>query len=322
MNDIYQETKQRMSNAGEAVSRTTNNAANYIQQSTNGVIQDRDVDVGSYTNSTREFLESNSIIARFSFLIMAIFIFVILLRLMIYILSYFVLGKSGTVYLINGMVDGNKPIIFPQDPNRNSKAKSIIKSNNAKSGVEFTWSCWLYVNGMTTNKNDATIYKHVFSKGNNNWNTGTPNPNGVAYPNNAPGVYLSPTTNDLHIFMNTYNVISEDIIVNSIPLNKWFNLTICCVNKSLDIYINGIVVNSHQLSSVPKQNYGDVFVCNNGGFDGNLSNLVYYNRAISIQTIQNIMSAGPNFKAASDSKTDQKDYNYLSIDWYFNNPYE
>jgi hypothetical protein len=218
------------------------------------------------------------------------------------------------------MIDGTEPFIFPQDPNSNSNAKTLSKSNNAQSGVEFSWSCWLYVNSITVNPGQQTIYKHVFSKGNNNWNSSSSNPPGVAYPNNAPGVYLSPNTNDLYVFMNTYDIVSEEIVVNAIPLNKWFNLTICCVNKSLDIYINGIIVNSHQLISVPKQNYGDVFVCNNGGFNGNLSNLIYYNKAISLKTIQQIVASGPNFKAITSSKTNQRDYNYLAIDWYFNNP--
>jgi hypothetical protein len=316
MNDIYQQTKEGISSAGEFVSRTSNNAVNYIQQTTEGALKNVEVPT---VNSTREFLESNSIIARVSFLIMAIFVFVILLRLSIRIVAYFLLNKSGTVYLVNGMIDGDEPYIFPQDPNRNSNAKTIIKSNNAMSGVEFSWSCWLYVKGVSNNPNQGNVYKHVFSKGNNNWNSSNSNPRGVAYPNNAPGVYLSPDTNNLHIFMNTYDAVSERVVVKGIPLNKWFHLTICCLNKSLDVYINGIVVNSYKLRSVPKQNYGDVFVCNNGGFSGSLSNLIYYNKAISLQTIHNIVASGPNFRNMR-GKLKQNDYKYLSIDWYFNNP--
>lgn len=318
MSTTYQQTTQALSNTANSVSQSVNNTVNDMTKSFNDTV--KSIDIIPSANSTKEFLESNSAIARFSFLILAIFVFVILLKLFIRIIAYFLLNKSGTVYLVNGMIDGNEPFIFPQDPNSNSNAKTLSKSNNANSGVEFSWSCWLYVNSITVNPGQQTIYKHVFSKGNNNWNTSSSNPKGVAYPNNAPGVYLSPNTNDLYVFMNTYDIVSEEIVVNAIPLNKWFNLTICCVNKSLDIYINGIIVNSHQLISVPKQNYGDVFVCNNGGFSGNLSNLIYYNKAISLKTIQQIVASGPNFKAITSSKTNQRDYNYLAIDWYFNNP--
>jgi hypothetical protein len=317
---VYEQTKQGLSNVGDTVVDTTNNAVEYVQQTANNVAKNVNSNVNSTVNSTRDFFESNSIIARVTFLIMAIFVFVILLKISLFLMSYFMSMRSGTVRLINGMINGNEPYIFPQDPNRNSNARTLLKSNNAETGVEFTWTCWLYVNGITSTSLENTVYKHVFSKGNRNWNSASSNPKGVAYPNNAPGVYLSPTTNELSIFMNTYNTVNEEIIVNAIPLNKWFNLTICCVNKSIDVYINGIIVNSHKLISVPKQNYGDVYVCNNGGFIGNLSNLVYYNKAISLQTLHSIVSEGPNFKPVRGSKTTQRDYNYLSIDWYFNNP--
>jgi len=277
------------------------------------------LDMTPTVNSTKEFLESNSAIARFSFLMLAIFIFIVILKICIKLISYFILNKSGTVMLINGMIDGNEPYTFPQDPNSNSNAKTLSKSNNAENGVEFTWSVWLYVDSITSSSTN-TVYKHVFSKGNNNWNSSSSNPPGVAYPNNAPGVYLSPTTNDLYVFMNTYDIINEEIVVNSFPLNKWFNLIICCVNKSIDVYINGIIVNSHKLISVPKQNYGDVYVCNNGGFSGNLSELAYYNKAISLKTIQKIVSSGPSLKYLTSSKSKSPSYNYLSMDWYYQNP--
>ena len=317
MSTTYQQTTQAASDMSNSVSQSVNNTVNDMQKSMNDAM--KSVDIIPSANSTKEFLESNSVIAKFAFLILAIFVFVILLKLGIRLIVYLMLNKSGTVYLIDGMIDGNEPYTFPQDPTANSNVKTLSKSNNANSGVEFSWSCWLYVNSITSNPSERTVYKHVFSKGNNNWNSSSSNPPGVAYPNNAPGVYLSPTTNDLYVFMNTYDVVSEEIVINAIPLNKWFNLTICCVNKSLDVYVNGIIVNSHQLISVPKQNYGDVFVCNNGGFSGNLSNLIYYNRAISLKTIQQIVASGPNFKAMNGSKT-QKYFDYLSIDWYFNNP--
>jgi len=304
--------------------RNNSGTLSSLQSSTNSMTDSlnttmKSLDMTPTVNSTKEFLESNSAIARFSFLIMAIFIFIIVLKLCIRLISYFILNKSGKVVIVDGMIDGNEPYTFPQDPNSNSNVKTISKSNNAENGVEFTWSVWLYVDSITSSSTN-TVYKHVFSKGNNNWNSSSSNPPGVAYPNNAPGVYLSPTTNDLYVFMNTYDIINEEIVINSIPLNKWFNLIICGVNKSIDVYINGIVVNSHQLVSVPKQNYGDVYVCNNGGFSGNLSELVYYNKAVSLKTIQQIVSAGPVLKYVSSSKSKSPSYNYLSMDWYYQNP--
>ena len=139
-----------------------------IQDSINSSL--KTLDMTPTVNSTKEFLESNSAIARFSFLMLAIFIFVIILKICIKLVSYFILNKSGNVTLINGMIDGNEPYTFPQDPNNNSNAKTLAKSNNAETGVEFTWSVWLYVDSITSSSTN-TVYKHVFSKGNNNWNS-------------------------------------------------------------------------------------------------------------------------------------------------------
>ena len=61
---------------------------------------------------TREFLESNSLVAKFAFLLLVIFGFVILLRVGISIMSYFV-KPNESPHLIDGMVDGKQMIVFP-----------------------------------------------------------------------------------------------------------------------------------------------------------------------------------------------------------------
>jgi len=64
---------------------------------------------------------------------------------------------------------------------------------------------------------------------------------GMNFPNNAPGLYITPNTNNLAVIMNTFNVINEEIIINDIPLNKWLNVVIRCQNTNLDVYINGTI---------------------------------------------------------------------------------
>ena len=117
--------------------------------------------------------------------------------------------------------------------------------------------------------------------------------------------------------MNTFDVINEEITIPDIPLNKWVNVMIRCRNKTVDIYVNGTITKSIQLIGVPKQNYGDVFVAMNGGFDGYISNLWYFDNALGSSQIQNIVKKGPNTKMVGSSAMDQKDPNYLSLRWYF-----
>lgn len=273
--------------------------------SDNGVFNTFSTNRGNF--GTREFLESNSLVAKFAFLLLVLFAFVILLRVGISALSYF-LRPSTSPRLIDGMVDAGQMIIFPQDPSNNS-AVTIYRSVNASDGLEFTWSTWIFIDSIETK---SGMFKHIFSKGNNNIGK-----NGRIEPNNAPGLYIAPNTNSLVVVMNTYNVINEEIVIPDIPLNKWVNVIIRCQNTNLDVYINGTIARSVNLVGVPKQNYGDVYVAMNGGFDGYISNLWYYNYALGTAEIQNLVNKGPNTKMIGGNQMADKIYNYLSLRWFF-----
>jgi hypothetical protein len=258
-------------------------------------------------SSNASFLESNSLVAKFAFLLIVIFGFIILLKFGTSIISYF-MSPSKSPHLINGMINAQNAIVFNQDPSFNN-AVTITRSVNQSDGIEFTWSVWIFVNNWQYLQGQ---YKHIFYKGNSNLAE-----NGLNFPNNAPGLYLAPDTNNLIIIMNTFDVINEEITIPDIPLNKWLNIIVRCQNKTLDVYINGTITRSLELSSVPKQNYGDVYVAMNGGFDGYISNLWYYNHALGTRVIQDIVNRGPNTKMADNSQADVKDANYLSLRWFF-----
>ena len=259
------------------------------------------------TSGNTSFLESNSLVAKFAFLLLVIFGFIILLRVGISLIGYFI-KPSDSPHLIDGMVDAKQMIIFPQDPNNNN-AVTIHRSINANEGIEFTWSVWIYINNLQYLEGQ---YKHIFHKGNSNLEQ-----TGLNFPNNAPGLYLAPNTNALIVMMNTFNVINEEITIPDIPLNKWFNVIIRCKNTTLDVYANGTIIRSINLIGVPKQNYGDVYVAMNGGFDGNISNLWYYNYALGTSAIQKIASNGPNNSMIGSTGINDKSRDYLSLRWFF-----
>jgi len=254
------------------------------------------------------FMESNSLVSKFAFVLVVIFGFIVLLKFGISTVAYF-LSPTKSPHLINGMVDAKNAIVIAQDPSSNH-AITIHRSVNENVGLEFTWSVWVYINSLQYLQGQ---YRHIFYKGNNNLAS-----NGLNFPNNAPGLYLAPDSNSLVVIMNTFDVINEEITVPNIPLNKWLNVIIRCQNKTLDVYVNGSIARSLELSSVPKQNYGDVYVAMNGGFDGFISNLWYYNYALGSSAIQNISTNGPNTKMSGTNGMNLKDPNYLSLRWFFN----
>jgi len=259
------------------------------------------------TNNTtwaKGMLSSNSIFAKIGFLILVLFLFVILLRIGTYIITN-CFAPNGSPHLIDGMIDAQQMLIFKQ--NSSLTDDIIYRSNNATNGIEFTWSIWLNIHKL----DNVAIYQHIFHKGNSNLAE-----NGLNFPNNAPGLYIKPDTNELVVIMNTFNVINEEIDIPNIPLNKWINIIIRCRENMLDVYVNGTITRSINLNGVPKQNNGDVFVAQNGGFQGNISNLWYYNYALGTAEIQNIVARGPNTYMAGPSVSNTTDY--LSLRWFFN----
>ncbi len=270
----------------------------------------------NYVNATQDFLNSNSLVAKVAFLLLVLFVFILLFRLGMMVLGYFLTAPDNPT-LIDGMVDAKQLVVIPQDPANNSSI-TIQRSVNATDGIEFTWSVWVFIDDLTYNSGQ---YRCVFYKGNDF--SADPNASegqqGLNFPNNAPGVYITPNTNNLVVFMNTFNVINEQITIEDIPINKWFNLIIRCQNTTLDVYMNGLIVKSHELHGVPKQNYGNVYVAANGGFSGNISDLKYYSYALGTSAINRIMTKGPNTYSKDTllNSLQVKNPNYLSLRWYF-----
>jgi hypothetical protein len=264
-------------------------------------------------DGSNEFLNSNSMVAKFAFIIFVLIFFVIFLRSGISFISW-LFSPSPNPILIDGMSDAKQMLQIPQDPTLKGSIP-ILRSMNEVEGMSFTWSVWIYIDDMSYKDNE---YKHIFHKGNDNINVKT-QPYGMNFPNNGPGLYIAPNKNDLVVVMNTFEEINDQITIKDVPLNKWVNVIIR-VNEQheLDVYINGKLARRHMLTGVPKQNYGDVFVAMNGGFSGYISSLRYFSSSIGVNDIQSIVSSGPNLKTIGDKLINSQP-NYLSMRWFFEN---
>ena len=264
-----------------------------------------------YLSGTKEFLQSNSIIAKLTFLLIMIIVFILTLRLGVSLL-YWIYSTPDDPILLDGLIDAKQMVIIPQNP-ASSRAVPIKRSFNENGGIEFTWSVWIYIDDITYRNGN---YKHIFHKGDANLVL-EGEKRGMNMPSNAPGLYLAPDTNELVLVMNTFENITEEVRVPNIPIKKWVNVIIRTNSLNLDIFINGVLTRRHVFQSVPKQNYGDVYISMNNGFAGYTSSLRYFNYAIGTNKIQNILNAGPNLKMASvlDIKH-TKPPSYLSMRWY------
>ena len=279
----------------------------------------------SGVSGSKDFLESNTFIAKTAFLLLIIILFFILLRISISLLSW-LLAPNQDITLLNGMADATMQLQITQDP-VSTNSIPVIRSSNEILGMEFTWSVWIFIKPTLASEDDIKS-KHVFSKGagSNKIDCTTAG----NFSNNAPGVYLT-NINTLNVLMDTVekpacSVVIDDtskkikptISIGNMPINKWFNVVIRLTNNTLDVYINGRLTKRVNLTAVPNQNYDDVFICNGGGFGGYISDLKYFNRSIGTTQINALVSNGPN---TSINRTGLKNNipPYLSTTWYQNN---
>jgi hypothetical protein len=284
---------------------------NFLQNQNPPVSRFSDFSSNKYLQGTKEFLNSNSFIARLAFLFLVIVLFILALRLGFYLLSKVFSFKTNPI-LLNGMIDSKEMFIIPQNPSTPG-AIPVQRSANQDQGIEFTWSTWIYINDLSYKQGQ---FRHIFHKGNDNINL-TTNPKGMNYPNNAPGLYIAPDTNELVVVMNTFNNITEKVQISNFPVKKWVNVIIRCNGSVVDIFVNGTLTRRQKLSSVIKQNYGDVYVSMNGGFDGYTSSLRYFSSALNTSEIMSIVNNGPNTKPLGNIDLSKiKNSNYLSQRWF------
>jgi hypothetical protein len=292
----------------ETIGNTINDAKTNVANSFSDFSNQATAGVGA----SSQFLQSNTIVAKFAFLIVVIIGFLFLLNLGVILLGYF-LNPSDNPYIVKGLLSGQSSLTFNQDPSTGDVKKIIKISNNQRTGMEFTWSVWLYINDLGS---DSKKYQFVFNKGDATFGS-----NNKTTINNGPGLYISPNTGKsakIHVIMNTSKSNDDNnfIDVDDIPIRKWVNVMIRLENTMLDIYINGTISGRLNLPLVPKQNYNDINVCQGGGFNGNLSDLRYFNHALSIVEINNIIYWGPNLTSYDDNISKSGGYDYLSSLWY------
>ena len=82
---------------------------------------------------SKEFMESNSLVAKVAFLLLVVVLFVVALKSLTYVASYF-LQPNGSPHLIDGMIDAKQMKVINVDPNEKG-SKPIVRSVNEEGGI-------------------------------------------------------------------------------------------------------------------------------------------------------------------------------------------
>lgn len=292
-------------------------------------------DTKQYFNSSNEFLESNSAIAKTTFLLFVILLFALIFVIAARIIMFF-FEPSNNPVILDTLISSGETRTIPQNLD-NPKSIPILRSMNEYDGIEFTYSIWMNVEEPTRNNNE---YSHIFNKGTTDLAT-----NGLIKTNNSPGLYLysgkykSSSNGEynidstitqmgaliiLNVFFDNDRVRDtstkheERIYVDGIPIKKWVNITIRVNQQNIvDIYINGVLTKRHRLNYPVRQNYDSLNINYGNNYVGNITTFRYFNYAIGTFEIDKIISDGPNLKTSRESNLAKSFPRYLSNSWYY-----
>ena len=215
----------------------------------------------------------------------------------------------------------DKPRVFEQNPNVKG-AKLLPLSDNERSGAEFSYSFFLWINPTSFKQEDGLL--HILHKG-----------HPVPYPLLGPGIFLRSNINTLRVYMNTSQTWNNYIDVENIPVKKWVHVVVLARDNNVEIYINGNLTKKlNSENAVLYQNFGNLYVFNQrpcvlnpmqipslggnilqifGTYSGNMSNLYYYNYALSYTEIQSLLNEGPSKKTESNTMDAPP---YLQDSWW------
>tara|TARA_B100000524_G_scaffold337744_2_gene228648 strand:- start:5239 stop:5994 length:756 start_codon:yes stop_codon:yes gene_type:complete len=121
---------------------------------------------------------------------------------------------------------------------------------------------WMYVDNLTYHYG---LYKNIFTKGSK----------GIKSRNQCPGLYISPKTNDITLIVST-KLKNDFFKIENFPLRKWFSIGIVIDGIHLDVYKNGLLEYSKNLSAQIRSNIGDLHIAQYGGYRGLITCIQYF----------------------------------------------
>lgn len=241
-----------------------------------------------------------SIVNQLLLVIVAVVVFLILYQIIQMIIQQVQSDMEGKPYLVYATKDAKTMVRIRQDPRKDGSIP-LRRSLNEQDGLEFSYSWWTFIEDYEYKQGE---WKNVFFKGNTS-----------SWPSRAPGIWLAPYENTMHVYMNSYKDIQNEMVISNIPVSKWFHTTLIVEQDAMSVYINGYLKDRRVFNGIPKQNFGDVFINAFGGFSGYLSRLRYYDYAIPLSQVQVDVKTGPDMNLPY---ADQQKPPYLTPYWWVN----
>ena len=212
--------------------------------------------------------------------VLTIFVFVLIIVL-IYMVYKLMTNPTTTV---SDLSDSSKTVVVPS-----SKTESNSTGNN-----NYGYSVWLYIDAWKTN-GTSTNNKNILTR---------------TTSDNVPlfQLHLHNTQNDLMLEMSN-NSTDKPCVIRNVQLQKWINITMSVYGNTVDLYLDGKLVRTCIMTSMPASlsssdqlyiggGYNidpqspNTIIATPGDLQGFISNVVYNPDYFSPEEAWNIYSAG------------------------------
>ena len=281
-----------------------------------------------FTNSGGEGVQSylagsSTISQALLALVVAAIIYIIMMALEIVYSTWLKASRTRVDVLPYRVSPDDKMITIIQNP-RAPNSMTLPLSDNERSGAEFTYSFYIYVNPSSMDNTEGL--RHIFHKGYSRLS-----------PLMGPGVFLKTNDNSLRVYMNSSKRWDNYVDVPNIPLKKWVHIAITGRKNSVEIYVNGNITKKIKIEGVIYQNYQDLILFSQrtggpggrithsdgsivevkGPFSGSFASLAYFSYALSYSEIQDILKEGPSTETPSGTVNNVSPY--LTDSWWTSN---
>jgi len=178
------------------------------------------------------------------------------------------LAEPGQTIIQSSILDGKSGI---------DSDIALPASLNQDKGLTFSFSCWVRIDNFAYQPGKPKV---IFTKG----------PTDLS--SMCPALLIDGNTNSLIVKLDTFGA-TEVIAIPNIPAKKWMHIAIVVDQKAVDIYMNGILFTHHSIMQLPRQNSGTVHTGIDGGFEGKLAGLTYYNYFLKPTDVPGFMRSKP-----------------------------
>jgi hypothetical protein len=192
---------------------------------------------------------------------------------------------------------------------KDAKIEHTIHSANGPATGPYGYQFWMYITDWNYKFGQD---KHVFSRS---------DPSKTV---SNPLVTLHPSDNSMKVSVSVYpnertsknepapvgqSGATDDVFIceiPNIPIQQWVAVSITVDTRSLDVYLNGKLVKSCQLSGIPKPAMGDIILNENGGFAGWMCSFNSYSKLLQPVDTQLFYSSGSPCKIPGDGSYSTK----------------